>query len=413
MRIITNALFYLALSFSLSLFLVPYSATAHNKVVVVPLLGESSSPIKNVVVVALENGDFTSPVAAINSIMDADANNPYLLAIAPGEYDLGATPLQMKPFVEITGSGVVATRLIGTIGSSTDDATAAVVAGASDSSLSNLAIVNTRTNSNSFGIYNGSVSNMEIKNVSIFITNGPASGFQVGILNDASTTKIANVSIELVDGGQQMGVYNRNGSNTDLSELDFLVDGGTSYQYGVGGFGSSPTEIKSSSMLITNGASRQWGISAGSASPIKAKDLDIEVTLGTTGDQIGIELAVQPQDGSSSIYRSTINTEDGADAWGISITQAGLATLSDVSAKGSGATGVSYGITLNLLVEAKIHNSVLSGTTNSILVATGVNAAVAYIDDSFLDGAVSGTPRCSFVHTISGTLLDSSCSAGP
>lgn len=67
------------------------------------------------VVVAKSGGDYTDPITAMNSITDAAADNPYLLYIAPGVYDLGAfvstSAFSMKPFVDVKGAGQNATVL--------------------------------------------------------------------------------------------------------------------------------------------------------------------------------------------------------------------------------------------------------------------------------------------------------------
>ncbi len=48
---------------------------------------------------------------ALNSITGASGANRYLLKIEPGNYDLGNTPLQMKSWVDIEGSGAPATDI--------------------------------------------------------------------------------------------------------------------------------------------------------------------------------------------------------------------------------------------------------------------------------------------------------------
>lgn len=68
----------------------------------------------NVKVVSLDgNGDFTSPVDAVNSITDASETNPYLVKIMPGVYDFGSSRIITSPFVDIQGSGRHITRLVG------------------------------------------------------------------------------------------------------------------------------------------------------------------------------------------------------------------------------------------------------------------------------------------------------------
>ena len=74
----------------------------------------TAAQLQNEVTVSASGGDFTSPVDAVNSILDASATNPYVVRIGPGVYDLGTTVLKMKPFVSVVGSGQSATFINGT-----------------------------------------------------------------------------------------------------------------------------------------------------------------------------------------------------------------------------------------------------------------------------------------------------------
>jgi hypothetical protein len=49
--------------------------------------------------------------AAMTAIADATAEKPYVVHLAPGTYDLGATVFALKPFVSLAGSGRTATLL--------------------------------------------------------------------------------------------------------------------------------------------------------------------------------------------------------------------------------------------------------------------------------------------------------------
>jgi hypothetical protein len=71
----------------------------------------------NVIVVAKSGGDFTDPIAAMNSITDASATNPYLVKIMPGVYDIGKgiSGLHVKANVHIEGAGEDATILSGSV----------------------------------------------------------------------------------------------------------------------------------------------------------------------------------------------------------------------------------------------------------------------------------------------------------
>ena len=72
------------------------------------------SPYANVVVVAQSSGDFTGVQAAIDSITDASADNPYLVWVAPGVYDDWGV-LTMRPHVHVQGAGQGATVIAQTI----------------------------------------------------------------------------------------------------------------------------------------------------------------------------------------------------------------------------------------------------------------------------------------------------------
>ena len=113
--------------------LLPLAAYAHNRVVVVPLSGDDIEPLSNIVTVAKRNGDFSNPLAAMASITDASASNPYLIVIAPGVYNLGGQ-LVMKEFVNIAGSGKEVTTLTGNV-STTSVETAALVVAANNVSI--------------------------------------------------------------------------------------------------------------------------------------------------------------------------------------------------------------------------------------------------------------------------------------
>lgn len=104
----------------------------------------SGSPYANVVVVAQSGGDFTDPIAAVNSITGASAANRYLVKIMPGLYSLGAASLQMKEFVDVAGSGAGNTIITTSNNNGAGwTCTAGTVVMANNSSIADIQVVNT------------------------------------------------------------------------------------------------------------------------------------------------------------------------------------------------------------------------------------------------------------------------------
>ena len=200
-------------------FLVPGWSGAADRVVVIPLMSHQSKPLKNVVTVAKKNGDFTDPVAAMNSITDAAADNPYLIVIAPGVYTLTET-LAMKPHVSITGSGEDVTILTGTIGSQEPE-NAAIINLTNYVSLSNLSVHNTgNVGSKVVGIYS--------------------------YLNYRHT-KIRKISIEVSGNGtNHYGVF-LNNSNIVLDSVTINVSGASMRNTGIRSY-----TVSSSGWITTN-----------------------------------------------------------------------------------------------------------------------------------------------------------------
>jgi hypothetical protein len=104
---------------------------------------------RNVVVVAPAGGDFTSPVDALASIADASADNPYLVKVMPGRYNVGAASVIMKEFVDLEGSGEGVTVIEGTVSTPFNDADPndtrplyGVVTMADDSEVRFLSVIN-------------------------------------------------------------------------------------------------------------------------------------------------------------------------------------------------------------------------------------------------------------------------------
>ena len=186
----------------------------------------------NVVTVAVPGGDFLSIQDAIDSILDAGPNNPYLIKVDPGLYVENGT-IALKPYVNIEGAGEGSTIL-----SATADV---IVEGADNVDLSSLTI-RASAGTDLIGLLNdnasphlvdvtldvsgGSSSNVAISNVAsspvledIVATALGTGG--VAILNDATSNPLIRLSIL---NGTVNAVVNALGGQSKI--IDTQVTGG-------------------------------------------------------------------------------------------------------------------------------------------------------------------------------------------
>lgn len=217
------------------------SAIAADKVVVIPM-GSSGKKLKNIITVSPKGGDFTDPVAAVNSIIDASADNPYHVEIGPGVYTLSET-LVMKPYVSISGAGQDTTFIEGEMSDGTFGV--ALITGADNASLSDMAInfKGSGLPSTATAIRNDSVS-PHIYNVDIAVSEG---GNNIGINNISSSSIIEHVNISVTsfyENNQNDGVRNQNSASPTMISMNIVVAGG-SEAVGVRNSSSSPEIIRS------------------------------------------------------------------------------------------------------------------------------------------------------------------------
>jgi hypothetical protein len=92
-----------------------------------------------VVVVAKSGGDFTQIQPAVDSIVDASEENPYLVWVAPGLFEENVT---LKPHVHLQGAGREATVISSAVSSDVDPPTQATVVLADGTSLRDLTVKN-------------------------------------------------------------------------------------------------------------------------------------------------------------------------------------------------------------------------------------------------------------------------------
>ena len=235
-------------------------AQNNNRVVVIPLFGETTSgDISNVVTVAAQGGDFTSPISAMNSITNATEENPYLIVIAPGTYEINQT-LEVKPHVSITGSG----QSITTIRQVNPTVTTSLrLLDTSNSNaivkphLSNFHIEARSGGANCIAL-DTQFANVLLTNLQLTATS--CSGLNIGIdLFSGSIERVDNVTIFVSGGIVTNGIRSSLDAFTELTNVNIFAGGATQGNFGViSGF--SKIDVRNSEITVRTDSGNAFGI---------------------------------------------------------------------------------------------------------------------------------------------------------
>lgn len=226
--------------------------------------------VSRVATVAQSGGDYTNPVTAMSNLATwcgtPSDTNPCLLRIMPGVYDLAGGSLNMRPYVDIEGSGEAST----TISSATN--ASGVVNGASSAEIRFLSVHNTASSGTVMAIANGqdqsptithvtatagghgdnnygvfSIQSVPTLNYVTAIAAGAATNFAI-YLGDAASS-MNNITATAWGGSYSIGVW-VGASNTTMNNVIATASGATS-NYGVLNIDSS--------MFISNATATAWG----------------------------------------------------------------------------------------------------------------------------------------------------------
>lgn len=162
------------------------------------------------------------------------SDNPYLIKLAPGVYDLGDTPLEMLRFVDIEGSGVNATEITSTVNSDT----AGTVVGAGFAGLRLLEVRNEGAGT-SVAVSIGSNEHMDIAHVEAHAEGTGDESRAISI--DGASPTLEHVRVVAGGAGTAYGIYNRNGS-PEVRDSDLYVGlGGSAVSVGMANVASTTT----------------------------------------------------------------------------------------------------------------------------------------------------------------------------
>ncbi len=157
--------------------------TPDTRIAAVPyaLQAQHAAPPGNVIIVAKSNGDYSTIGAALDSITDASASNPYLIWIAPGRYDEAIT---LKPYVHLQGAGQGVTFI--QAAPSFDGGRTLELA--SDTTVRDLSISNVGTGATNYGIYGADVTNVRVSNVYVEAGGTGTSNIAIYLTGDTQIT---------------------------------------------------------------------------------------------------------------------------------------------------------------------------------------------------------------------------------
>ena len=149
--------------------------------------------------------------AVLADITDNDENNRYLILLEPGVYDCGTTSVQMKPFVDIAGSGRETTLITG---SASGTNSGGVIRNARNTELRDLSVRNVNDR---VAVYVDEPDS-RITNVSAEVAGTKSVAYPFLVINFSGTVVMTNVEANQTDGATAFsaGLFIAGGPNAVL-----------------------------------------------------------------------------------------------------------------------------------------------------------------------------------------------------
>lgn len=235
-------------------------ASAQTKVVVIPMAGDDLKPLANIVTVAKSNGDFDNIPDALTSITDASANKPYLIVVAPGVYTL-ASRIIMKPYVNLSGSGIDTTIVKGSFtGNTSITSLAALLSMSDNASVSHMTFENNANGSTRSSVViraRNVVQNVHLRDIKVLLIGARTCQ---AIFIDNATVGISRVEANAIGCNNSTSLAASRSSHITVNNSRFVGSGG-SYNYGILVGNESDASIRNSYLEGKSGVDFGFGIS--------------------------------------------------------------------------------------------------------------------------------------------------------
>ncbi len=250
-------------------------------------LGTTAKTVRTITVAPVgsltENG--TALRTALAGITGADSENPYLIKLEPGNYYIGIDALAMVPYVDIEGSGVDTTTIIGAVFGPNPDT--GLIVGADNAELRGVTLVvetDVPVDDNEFiGIYNDGVS-PTINDVVIEMPGQAALNYGRGIYNNNNAAPVLRrVRINVSQFKHATGIVNYS-SNPTVYDSEITVKDASVSNTGIQMTSESGLWLWGTSVSVSGAGA--VGLSAPSeqladVSYINIVDSDLSATGGT------------------------------------------------------------------------------------------------------------------------------------
>jgi hypothetical protein len=340
--------------------------------VLVRVYGYYSKPIQTVHVHPVPGDHTASGTALLNAlagITNASSTKHYVLKLEPGIYDVGGTEVAMKDYVDIEGSGQLATIIRGTGNNDTDSLTA-VVQGALSTELRDLQVQSTGSS--------------HLNSIAILIP-------------EDADLRIVDVTAVATGATVNWAVRNRNG--IAAIERSTLNAAGGSTAYGVSTKGDATTAVKYSVIDVSGASSTSYGLAANTGGTYsEIRDVQVSVSA-SSGSAFGLWISDFPTSADIRLTDSTLTVAGGSGPKGIFSSSSGTLFVeqSQVRALGSGGIGID-----DTDGDVIVDHSEIAGESSTV---NGINA---FIGATRLHGGAASATTCAGVYDESFTFY-----AGP
>lgn len=246
------------------------SAWFHSLILVFALLftaGTAGAQIRTVLVSPVPGNPTASGTAlqtALTGIASPSSTNRWLLKIEPGIYDVGTTPLQMRSWVDIEGSGIGVTTIRGSVATNRDG----TVHGADDAEL-RLLTVEAVDSPEAIAMVNVSVSPRLYRVRFIASASGSGSvAWGIRSLSGAPLIEECEVTVTSTGGANAYGLLFRNlfsgilPAGRTLIRSSRIMASGATLNYGVYMSGAQIVQEIRDSRIDAVGGTASYGIHA-------------------------------------------------------------------------------------------------------------------------------------------------------